>query len=126
MPRRAEQFQVFLRNNPTHPRADETRFDIARATTLQGKTQLSRAMLEEDLKTRIASGDKARKTLIDAFNDLKKQPKKPVTDLAMALNLLDQSETYLNTGSEAATRRERQADSRSARDTRPTRPRGIQ
>ena len=45
-----EQFQVFLRNNPTHPRADETKLDIARATTLQGKTQLSRAMLEDDLQ----------------------------------------------------------------------------
>jgi hypothetical protein len=96
------QFEEFLRNNPTHPRANETRLDIARATTLQGKTQLSRALLEDDPTARVAAGDKARQTLVAAFGDLTKLPKTPQTELAMALNLLDQSETYLNTGNEAA------------------------
>ncbi len=99
-----EQFQEFLRANPNHPRAAETRFDIARATTLQGKTQLSRALLEDDLTVRTAEGAKARATLVQAFNQLKELPKAPETELAMALNLLDQSETYLNTGNEADTR----------------------
>ena len=98
-----QQFEQFLKANPTHPRAAETRLDIARATTMQGKTQLSRALLEEDLPARIAAGDKARQTLNAAFEDLKKLPKTPQTQLEMALNLLDQSETYLNTGNEAAT-----------------------
>jgi hypothetical protein len=99
-----EQFQQFLRANPNHPRAAETKLDIARATTLQGKTQLSRALLEDDLTVRTAEGAKARATLVAAFNQLKELPKTPETELAMALNLLDQSDTYLNTGSDTDTR----------------------
>ena len=99
----SQQFQEFLRANPTHPRAAETKFDIARATTLQGKTQLSRALLEDDLTVRTTEGSKARATLAAAFNQLKQLPKTPETELAMALNLLDQSDTYLNTGNEADT-----------------------
>jgi hypothetical protein len=91
-------FQTFLKNNPRHPRATEAQLDIARATTLQGKTQLSRALLNEDKKARIAEGVKARATLVEAFNLLKKLPSTPETELAMALNLIDQSETYLNEG----------------------------
>jgi hypothetical protein len=98
------QFQEFLRANPTHPRAAATKLDIARAITLQGKTQLSRALLEDDPTVRTAEGAKARKTLIEAFNQLKQLPQTPETQLAMALNLLDQSDTYLNTNSEAETR----------------------
>ncbi len=98
-----EQFQEFLRANPNHPRAAETKLDIARATTLQGKTQLSRALLEDDLAIRTAEGAKARATLVAAFNQLKQMPKTPETELAMALNLLDQSDTYLNTGNDVDT-----------------------
>jgi len=89
-------FQAFLQNNPGHPRAAEVRLDIARATTLQGKTQLSRALLEEDKKSRIAEGLKARAMLVDAYNQLKQLPPTPQTELAMGLNLLDQAQTYLN------------------------------
>ncbi|HEY7315197.1 MAG TPA: hypothetical protein VH643_38045 [Gemmataceae bacterium] len=97
---RAE-FQQFLKDNPNHPRAGEARFDIARATGLQGKTQTNRALLEPDKKTRIADGLKARATLNDAFNQLKQLTPSPQTELAMALNLLDQADTYLNTDSDA-------------------------
>lgn len=99
-----EQFQEFLRANPDHPRAAEAKLDIARATALQGKTQLSRALLEDDVTVRTAEGAKARATLIAAFNQLKALPKSPETELGMALNLLDQSDTYLNAGSDADTR----------------------
>jgi hypothetical protein len=98
-----EKFQQFLQANAKHPRAAEARFDIARATTLQGKAQLSRALLEDDLALRVAEGAKARATLVEAFNQLKLLPSTPQTELAMALNLLDQSDTFLNTGSEKDT-----------------------
>jgi hypothetical protein len=100
----SQQFQEFLRANPNHPRVADTQFDIARATTLQGKTQLSRAMLEDDQAVRTAEGAKARATLSAAFNQLKQLPQTPQTELAMALNLLDQSDTYLNAGNETETR----------------------
>ncbi len=93
-------FEKFLKDNPGHPRAADARFDIARATTLQGKTQLSRALLEDDLTMRIADGVKARATLVEAFNQLKRLPANAQTELAMGLNLLDQAQTYLNTGSD--------------------------
>lgn len=98
-----QQFQEFLRLNPTHPRAAEAKLDIARATALQGKTQLSRAQLEDDLTVRTAEGAKARATLVVAFNQLKQLQNSPETDLAMALNLLDQSDTFLNAGNEMET-----------------------
>src|SRR6185437_1735942 len=89
-------FQAFLKNNPGHPRAAEAQLDIAHATTLQGKTQLSRALMDADKKSRIAEGIKARGTLVEAFNQLKKLQATPETELAMGLNLLDQAQTYLN------------------------------
>lgn len=98
-----QQFQQFLRVNPSHPRAAEAKLDIARTTTLQGKTQLSRAMLEDDTAVRTAEGAKARATLVVAFDLLKQIAQTPETELAMALNLLDQSDTYLNSGNETET-----------------------
>jgi hypothetical protein len=95
-----EQFRQFLTANPTHPRAAEAKFDIARATTLQGKTQLNRARLEGDVSMRIAEAKKARDILSAAFAQLKQLPSSPKTELALALNILDQSDTYL--GSDAA------------------------
>jgi hypothetical protein len=99
-----EQFKQFLQANPGHPRAAEAKLDIARATALQGKAQLNRARLESDAATRSAEGKKARDIFIDASNQLKQLPKTPERDLALALNLLDQSESYLNTGNDAETR----------------------
>jgi hypothetical protein len=98
------EFSEFLRANPRHPRAAETKLDIARATTLQGKTQLGRALLEDDRAVRSAEGAKARSTLVEASKQLKQLPKTPQTELAVALNLLDQSDTYLNLGIDAETR----------------------
>jgi hypothetical protein len=92
--------EKFLKDNPSNPRAAEARLEIARATTLQGKTQLSRALLEEDGPTRLAEGLKARATLVEAFNQLKQLPSTPETELARGLNLFDQAQTYLNTGSD--------------------------
>ena len=92
--------EKFLKDNPGHPRTPEARLEIARATTLQGKTQLSRALLEEDLPTRVAEGLKARATLVEAFNQLKQLPSTPETELARGLNLFDQAQTFLNTGSD--------------------------
>lgn len=92
--------EKFLKDNPGHPRTAEARLEIARATTLQGKTQLSRALLEEDLQTRVAEGLKARATLVEAFNQLKQLPSTPETELARGLNLFDQAQTFLNTGSD--------------------------
>jgi hypothetical protein len=95
-----DDFQKFLQANPNHPRAAEAHLDIARSTSLQGKTELNRAQLEGDKQTRIADGLKARATLANAFDQLKKLPASPETELAMALNLLDQADTYLNTESD--------------------------
>jgi hypothetical protein len=92
--------EKFLKDNPGHARTAEARLEIARATTLQGKTQLSRALLEEDLPTRVAEGLKARATLVEAFNQLKQLPSTPETELARGLNLFDQAQTFLNTGSD--------------------------
>jgi hypothetical protein len=91
--------QKFLADNPGNPRAADARFEIARATTLQGKTQLSRALLDGDLRSRIADGLKARATLVAAANQLKALPSTRETQLAAGLNLIDQAQTYLNTGS---------------------------
>ncbi|MHB1424253.1 MAG: hypothetical protein ACYC3I_13850 [Gemmataceae bacterium] len=98
------QFLEFIQANPKHPRAAETKLDIARATTLQGKAQLGRALLEDDHAARIAEGAKARATLVEAYNQLKQLASSPRTELAVALNLLDQSDSYLNTSSEEETR----------------------
>jgi hypothetical protein len=98
-----DKFQQFLNTNKTHPRAAEARFDIAKATTLLGKAELSRARLETDPAVLAAEGAKARGTFEQAAAILKQLPKTPDTELAIALNLLDQSETYLNTSSDADT-----------------------
>jgi hypothetical protein len=91
-------FQKFLADNPMSPRAPEARLAIAQATTLQGKTQLSKALLQEDVHARVADGLKARAVLVDAANQLKQLPSTPQTELALGLNLFDQAQTFLNTG----------------------------
>ena len=60
------EFEKFLAENKTHPRAAEVKFDLARVLVLQGRTELSRAWLQESLEGRIAEGLKARKTFEDA------------------------------------------------------------
>jgi hypothetical protein len=119
------EFEAFLVANPEHPRAAEAKLDVARAVVLQGKTQLSRALLQDSLEARIAEGNKARQTFLAAAVLLKKaaddidallakvadgktdaeqaRAKKLENDrlqarLAVALNLIDQAQTYFDEG----------------------------
>jgi outer membrane protein assembly factor BamD (BamD/ComL family) len=119
---RAE-IESFLKQNPDHPRAGEARLDIARVVILQGKTQLSQALAQDSLDARIADADRARQKFVDAAGLLKASADEmdaalaklddPKSDadkarraklehdrlqarLAVALNLIDQSATYVN------------------------------
>jgi hypothetical protein len=60
----------FIAKNPTHPRVAEANLDIARLLNLQGKTELSRALMSDDKKTREAGEKRARATLEDAHKRL--------------------------------------------------------
>jgi hypothetical protein len=117
------EFEAFLKANPDHSRAPEAKLAIARVVVLQGKTQLSRALIQDVPETRIAEGVKARQTFLDAAALLKKaaddidahlsKVAEAKTDadqalakrlgnerlqarLAVALNLLDQAQTYFD------------------------------
>jgi outer membrane protein assembly factor BamD (BamD/ComL family) len=119
------EIEAFLRDNPNHSRTGEAKLEIGRVVVLQGKTQLSRALARDNLEARIAEGDKARKQFVDASALLKNaadqieaqlakipdpgsdadkaQRKKLENDrlqarLAVALNALDQGETYFDLG----------------------------
>src|SRR5262249_38933672 len=59
-------FDDFLAKNPDHPRLGETKLAVAQVAVLQGRTQLSRAFLQENLDGQIAEGLKARDLLVDA------------------------------------------------------------
>jgi hypothetical protein len=112
-----DDFEKFLKDNPNSPRAAEARMEIAHVAVLQGKTQLAKAVTDNDVKEAAV----ARTMLVDAGKqmaaaaaDLDAQLKKtPETDkaaraklqgellqaeLKQALNLYDQSQTYLDTG----------------------------
>jgi hypothetical protein len=120
------ELEKFIRENANHPRAAEARLAVAEATVLQGKTQLSRALLQETTEAREDEAIKAR-TLFDAADkqlrasveELKKQrdalePKTPAeqasarkleravkqAELAVALNVFDQAMSYVNEGKE--------------------------
>jgi hypothetical protein len=113
----------FLGNNPGHPLTSEVQLDIARVTSLKGQTQLSQALILDTKEDRVAQGLEARKTLVQAgqmlrlaANDLKAKLEampEPKTreeaierarveeeqlraELAVALNVVDQVETYLD------------------------------
>jgi hypothetical protein len=58
--------QKFIDTNPRHPRASEANVDIARVLNLQGKTELSRALLNEDPKGKQNDAKLARTTLEEA------------------------------------------------------------
>jgi hypothetical protein len=110
-------FEDFLAKNAGSPRAAEARMEIAHVAVLQGKTQLAKALTDNDVKEAVV----ARTMLIDAGKqmaaaaaDLDAQLKKtPEADKAarkklegdllqaelnQALNLYDQARTYLDTG----------------------------
>ncbi len=116
-------FEAFLRDNSEHPRAGEAKLAVARVVVLEGRTQLSRALSEDAPEARVAEGLKARERFVEAAGLLKKaaddtdaqiaalgEPKNQAerarrkqldayrlqARLAVALNLFDQAETYLD------------------------------
>ena len=117
------EFETFLKQNPDSPRAAEARLEIAHVAVLQGKSQLSKALAQDSLQARVSEALTARRMLADAgaqldkaYADLEAQLQKiPATDkgrrkqleadllqaeLTRAINLFDQSQTYLNTASD--------------------------
>jgi hypothetical protein len=117
------EIEAFLRDNPDHPRAAEAKLDIARVVVLQGKTQFSRALAQESQEARVGEAAKARQKFVDAAALLKTAADQidaalaklddPKTDadkarrakldgdrlqarLAVATNVIDQAETYLD------------------------------
>jgi hypothetical protein len=119
-----KQFEEFLNKNPKSPLANQARLDLAHVAVLQGKTQLSRALREQDPATRIAEAERARPLLQDAGKQLEavvplldkqaadypepqtpaqKAEKKDLEDarlqarLDVALNLFDLAQTYVDT-----------------------------
>jgi hypothetical protein len=59
-------FQKFIDANPGHARLAEANLDIARVLNLQGKAQLSQALLTEEVKTKKEIAAQARATLVQA------------------------------------------------------------
>jgi hypothetical protein len=59
-------FQEFLDKNPGHPRTAETNLDMAQVAIQEGRTQLSRALMQETEQARIAEAVKARTILAAA------------------------------------------------------------
>ena len=64
--RRRAEFQSFLDKNPGHPRSAEINLDIAQVAIQEGRTQLSRALIEETEQARTAEAVKARTILTSA------------------------------------------------------------
>ena len=119
-----KQFEEFLNKNPKSPLVNQARLDLAHVAVLQGKTQLSRALREQDLTAKISEAERARGLLVDAAKQLEavvplldkqvaeypepqtpaqKAEKKDLEDarlqarLDIALNLFDQAQTYVDT-----------------------------
>ncbi len=140
-------FQQFLDKNPGHPRTAETNLDIAQVSIQEGRTQLSRALMQESEQGRIAEAIKARNILQGAgdrletgTNQLVEQYRKladPKTaaersvkakleedlghaEIARALNHFDLALTYLGTDvAERATRADLVLKARKALETLP-------
>ncbi len=121
---RAE-FQEFIAKSPNNPLVGDARVELARVTGLQARTQLSRALLQEDAAARQKGALAARQTFTEANAQLKAAADQLASDVAKyadpktpqevaakrslqqahlqaqldtGLNLLDQAETYLDTG----------------------------
>ncbi len=113
--------EKFIAGAPNHPRAAEAKLEVAHVMVLQGKTQLSRALLQGASQAQDAEALKARAYFVDANAELKKaaaaldaqlaqlpEPKTPAekavrkrledrrlrAELDLALNLFDQAMTY--------------------------------
>jgi hypothetical protein len=65
------EFQEFLDKNPNSPLVADARLELARVTVLQGQTQLSRALMQEDVATRQKDALPARQTFLQANAQLK-------------------------------------------------------
>ncbi|MFO0844999.1 MAG: hypothetical protein U0797_21835 [Gemmataceae bacterium] len=110
-----DDFLRFIAANPGHPRLAEANLDIARVLNLQGKTELSRALLAEDAKSKRDLSAQARATLEQAAQQLQAAEKAleaqaamseevKQTQLERALNLYDQASTHLGGGDEQASK----------------------
>jgi hypothetical protein len=115
-------FQKWLSANPGDPHVNEVKLDLAHVAIQQGRTQLSRALLNEDFESMMTpEAGQARASFEDAAVQLKNaakalddqiakagEPKTPAekelkkkldndrleADLDLARNLFDQAETY--------------------------------
>ena len=67
-----EELQNWLTANPTHPRTSEVKLDMAQVAVLQGRTQLSRALMNPDFsEVMTPEAAKARALLEDAGAQIK-------------------------------------------------------
>jgi hypothetical protein len=67
-----EELQKWLAANPTHPRNSEVKLDMAQVAVLQGRTQLSRALMNPDFsEVMTPDATKARALLEDAGAQIK-------------------------------------------------------
>jgi hypothetical protein len=118
-----QELEKFLAQNKDHPRRAEATLDLAQVTVMRGRTQLSRALLQDTPEARSSEGAKARELLVKAGEQLKSiaaeldrqiaaapdqaakrrlQEERRRADLGLALNLFDQGSTYSATsGSDA-------------------------
>jgi hypothetical protein len=123
------EFDAFLAKNPGHPRTGEAKLAVAHVAVQQGRTQLSRAYLQEALEGRIAEGQKARTLLVDAGKQLQTaltvldaqvarsegNQKKRLEEerlrgqLEVGINFFDQAQTYFDEEKSDAARRRRTA-----------------
>jgi hypothetical protein len=126
------QLEDFIAKHPAHKRVAEANIDVARVLNLQGKTELSRAKINDDRKSRLLGAKQARATLEDAGKRLKAaaiaQEKRLLalkegtpeysqleeqlrgTKLDIALNLYSQYETFFSDAADDGTPRLTDAD----------------
>lgn len=77
-----DDFQRFIAANPGHPRIAEANLDIARVLNLQGKTELNRALLAEDAKSKTELAQQSLVTLQGAAKQLAAAAKELADQLA--------------------------------------------
>lgn len=83
------EFKKFLVENKNHPRTAEVKLDLARVLVLQGRTELSRAWLQESVEGRVAEGLKARATFLEAGTALQAAS----VEIGKALDIVKESTT---------------------------------
>jgi hypothetical protein len=115
------ELENFLKDNKGHPRSGEVTLDLAQVAVMRGRTQLSRALLQESPEAQRAEGTKSRELLATAGVQLKRaaaeldrqiaaaktttpdeiaakkklEAERHRADLSMALNQFDQGQTYI-------------------------------